>query len=59
MVGFCHSASVSVLPVSQDMGGIRRKSLASTANIPVLGRLALENGFDHHCVARMAIDFAH
>ena len=38
---------VSLLPIPQYEDRIRRKSLANTANIPVLGRRWPETGFDH------------
>jgi len=39
------------LPNSPNRRPICRKSPASTANIPVFGRLTPETGFGHHCVA--------
>jgi hypothetical protein len=47
--------TVSTLPISPTEGRIRRKSPATTANIPVFGRLTPETGFDRHCVAVAAV----
>jgi hypothetical protein len=40
---------VSRLPNRQSQGANRRKSLATSANIPVSQRLSAETGFDHDC----------
>src|ERR1700733_11291422 len=48
LAGFCNSAPVSELPNSRTRRPFREKSPATTANIPVFGRLSLDTGFDLH-----------
>src|ERR1700733_13161879 len=41
-----------------ELAGCREKSPATTANIPIFGRLSLETRFDLHCVRDAAVAFA-
>jgi hypothetical protein len=46
---------VSRLPIPQSWSANRRKSPATSANIPVLRRLSAETRFDLHCVGDRAV----
>jgi hypothetical protein len=50
LAGFCNFAPVSELSNWRTRRPFREKSPATTANIPVFGRLSLETRFDLHCV---------
>jgi hypothetical protein len=56
LAGFCNFAPVSELPNWRTRRPFREKSPATTANIPVFGRLSLETRFDLHCVRGAGVD---
>jgi hypothetical protein len=56
--GFGNSAPVSELPNRKTCRLFREKSPATTANIPIFGRLSLETRFDSHCARDAAVAFS-
>jgi hypothetical protein len=58
LAGFCNSAPVSGLPNWRTTRPFRAKSLVTTANIPVFGRLSSETRFDPHCIKPVSTDAA-
>ena len=58
LAAFCNSAPVSEFPNRRTCRLFREKSPATTANIPIFGRLSLETRFDLHCVRDAAVAFA-
>jgi hypothetical protein len=57
LAGFGNFVPVSELPNWRTRRPFREKSPATTANIPVFGRLSLETRFDLHCVRVARVDF--
>jgi hypothetical protein len=55
MAGFCNLADGLRATGLRYAKPTPRKSLVTTPNIPVCERLALETGFDCHCLAQAAL----